>query len=116
MNAVNNLLDKYRKVCALPSDSAAADALHIKRQAIHQWRKGIAWPSEDHVIGMANAIGDAPEKWLLQVTADRASPTARKVWLRLAQTAAIIALATNLSPARAGTVSSAHNSTTLYIM
>jgi hypothetical protein len=96
MNAVNNLLDKYRETCSLPSDSAAAESLHIKRQALHQWRKGIAWPSEDHVIEMAIAIGEAPEKWLVQVSADRASPSARKVWLRLAATgkaAAGIALA-----------------------
>ena len=116
MSAVNNLLDKYREVCSLPSDSAAADSLGVKRQALHQWRKELSWPSEEHIMAMAKAINEPAERWFVQIAADRASPVARKVWLRLAQAAAVIALTVGLSPAHAGTLSSAHNPGNLYIM
>ena len=116
MSAVNNLLDKYRAVCSLSSDSAAADSLGVKRQALHQWRRELSWPSEDHIIAMAKAINEPAERWFVQIAAERASPAARKVWLRLAQAAAVIALAVNVSPAHAGTSSCAHNPGTLYIM
>lgn len=92
MSAVNNLLDKYREICSLPSDSAAADSLGVKRQALHQWRKELSWPSEEHIMAMAKAINEPAERWFVQIAADRASPTARKVWLKLAQAAAAIAL------------------------
>lgn len=99
MSAVNNLLDKYREACSLTSDSAAADSLGIKRQALHQWRKGLSWPSEDHIVEMATKIGDAPEKWLVSVSIDRAPPKARKYWMKLPQAAAGLLLAVGLMPA-----------------
>ncbi|MFK2904955.1 hypothetical protein ISP17_13420 [Dyella ginsengisoli] len=92
MSAVNNLLDKYRETCSLPSDSAVADSLHIKRQAVHQWRKGVSWPSEDHVLEMTKAMQEPAERWFIAISADRASPAARKVWLKLAQVAASLLL------------------------
>lgn len=93
MSAVNNLLDMYRETCSIASDSAMADALHVTRQGVHQWRKGLAWPSEDHIIAMAKAIGESPSTWLPLIAADRAkNPEARQVWLRLAKTAAAIAV------------------------
>lgn len=96
MAAVNTLLDKYREVCAIKSDSALADSLHITRQGVHQWRKGLSWPSEDHVIAMAKAIDEPAERWLVAISADRATPTARRVWLRLAQGIAALALSVSL--------------------
>lgn len=92
MSAVNNLLDKYREARSIASDSALAESLRITRQGVHQWRKGLSWPSEDHVIAMANAIGEPAERWFVAINADRASPAARKVWLRLAQAAAAFAV------------------------
>jgi transcriptional regulator with XRE-family HTH domain len=91
MTAVNNLLDKYREVCAITSDSALADSLKITRQGVHQWRKGLAWPSEDHVIAMAKAINEPAERWFVAISAERASPAGRKIWLKLLQAAATIA-------------------------
>ena len=100
MSAVNNLLDKYRAACSLNSDSAVADRLKIKRQAVHQWRKGISWPSDDHVITMTTAAGEKAERWLAEISADRtSSPEARKAWRRLVQAAAGIALAAGLTAA-----------------
>ena len=91
MSTVNNLLDKYRAVCGLRSDSAAADSLRMTRQGVHQWRKGTAWPNEDHIIAMAKAIEEPPEHWFLAVSAERASPAGRKIWMRLLQAAASLA-------------------------
>lgn len=93
MTAVNSLLDKYREVCAITSDSALADSLKLTRQGVHQWRKGLSWPSEDHVIAMAKAIGEPAERWLASISMDRASPTAKKYWLKLLQAAAAFATA-----------------------
>lgn len=122
MSAVNNLLDKYRKACAIPSDSALAQSLHITRQGVHQWRKGTSWPSEDHVIRMAQAIDEPAEQWFVAISADRATPTARTVWLRLAQGTAAVALILASGHLDVQTAISsalhfvAHNSGTLYIM
>lgn len=91
MSAVNNLLDKYRNMCLLPSDSAVADALGIKRQAVHQWRKGTSWPSDDHTIHMAAQINEPPERWLLAIQVDRASQKARPFWLKAMKSAAAMA-------------------------
>lgn len=88
----------------------------MTRQGVHQWRKGMSWPSEDHVIAMANAIKEPAERWFVAINADRASPAARKVWLRLAQIAAMIALTVGIAPAHAGTVSAPHNPGHVYIM
>ena|SRR5690349_9175016 len=90
MSAVNNLLDKYREKCSLLSDSALASSLHMSRQAVHQWRKGLSWPSEDHIIKMAAAINEPAERWFIAISADKATPAGRKIWLRLAQAAAAI--------------------------
>lgn len=91
MNAVNKLLDMYRESCSLASDSALAESLKLTRQGVHQWRKGTSWPSEEHIIAMAKAIGEPAERWFVAINADRAGPEGRKVWLRLAQVAATVA-------------------------
>lgn len=119
MSAVNNLLDKYRAACSLTSDSAVADSLHIKRQAVHQWRKGVSWPSEDHVLAMTKAMQEPAERWFVAISAERASPAARKVWLKLAQMAAAVTLAVGLYPGHAAPHAagfSADNSGHVYIM
>lgn len=122
MSAVNNLLDKYREACSLTSDSAVADRLKISRQGVHQWRKGLSWPSEDHVIAMAKAIDEPAERWFVEINADRASPAGRKIWLRLIQAAASIAAVYVFSridvhhEAVASIVLAARNPGSLYIM
>jgi len=107
MTAVNNLLDKYRETCSIASDNALGETLGVKRQAVHQWRKGLSWPSDEHVVEMAAKINEAPGAWLAAVHADRTSDkAAKKVWLQAAQSlgyAALIALTIGLSPAHAET-------------
>lgn len=86
MTAVNNLLDKYRETCSIASDNALGETLGVKRQAVHQWRKGLSWPSDEHVVEMATKINEAPGAWLAAVHADRTSDkTAKRVWLQAAQ-------------------------------
>lgn len=91
MSAVNNLLDKYREACSITSDSALADSLKISRQGVHQWRKGLSWPSEEHIITMANKIKEPAERWLASISMDRAPEPAKKYWMKLMQAAAAVA-------------------------
>jgi len=123
MTAVNNLLDKYRKVCSITSDSALAESIGITRQGVHQWRKGISWPSEDHIITMAKRIDEPAERWFVAISADRATPEGRKLWLKLLQAAAALAAiylfsrhSLDVYTANIAMVFAAHNSGTLYIM
>ena len=117
MSATINLLDKYKKVCSLASDNAAAERLHVGRAAVSKWRNGNGHPDAGSVERMCQATGENLAHWLPLIEAERArTPEARKVWLRLAQAAAVIALTVGLPPAHAGTLSSAHNPGSLYIM
>jgi transcriptional regulator with XRE-family HTH domain len=118
MNGVNSLLDKFRAVCSLPSDSAVADRLGIKRQAVHQWRKGISFPSEDSIIRMADAIAENPERWLAFVAYDRASPNAKPYWMRIAKAAAAVLLIVSFGrlDVQTSAASFSLNQQTLYIM
>jgi len=85
VNAVNRLLDKYRETCSLPSDMALATSLGIKRQSVHAWRHGTAWPSDEHIHAMASAIGEESMSWLIPIHAERASGPVKKDWLQLAK-------------------------------
>ncbi|MFA5976577.1 MAG: helix-turn-helix transcriptional regulator [Elusimicrobiota bacterium] len=115
------LLDKYCETCKHPSDSAAARALKVQPSAVNNWRQGRAKPSAEAVEKMCTAIGEPLRKWLPLIEAERArTPADRKVWLRLAQAAAIIALTfsrpdvyTSISQSVAF---AAHNPGTMYIM
>ncbi|MDW2981733.1 helix-turn-helix transcriptional regulator [Rhodanobacter sp. KK11] len=117
MNASINLLDKYKKVCSLPSDNAAALRLGVTRAAVSRWRKELGHPEADSVEKMCNALGEPLAHWLPLIEAERArSPAVRKVWLRLAQIAAAVLIAVGVAPTHAGANSAARNPGTLYIM
>lgn len=122
MTAVNSLLDKYRESCSLASDSALADSLKIKRQAVHQWRKGLSWPSDDHVVAMAVSAGDPPERWLISISLDRATKAAKPFWLKALKAAASFFIVASFGLLNVQTVhaesavSAAYNPGTLYIM
>ncbi|WP_199099475.1 helix-turn-helix transcriptional regulator [Dyella sp. ASV21] len=117
MSATIDLLDRYIKASALPSDNAVAKSLGIGRAAVSKWRNGLGHPDADSVAAMCAATGQAIAHWLPLIEAERArNPEARKVWLRLAQMAAAVTLVVGLSPAHAGAAPSAHKPGTLYIM
>ncbi|WP_158543215.1 helix-turn-helix domain-containing protein [Dyella psychrodurans] len=93
MNATNNLLDKYAEICAVSFDKDIAAKLRVSKQAVSNWRKGHAHPDAESVERMCEATNESVAHWLPLIEADRArTPEARKVWLRLAQAAASIAL------------------------
>jgi hypothetical protein len=102
MSATIDLLDQYIKARSLTSDNAAAKSLGIGRAAVSKWRNGLGHPDADNVATMCNATGQAIAHWLPLIEAERArNPEARKVWLRLAQLAAMVALAVGIYPAHA---------------
>ena len=93
MPATIALLDKYKEACSLASDNACAASLGLTRSAVSLWRQGKGHPDADSVERMCTATGESLAHWLPLIEADRArSPAARKVWLRLAQAAAAVAL------------------------
>jgi transcriptional regulator with XRE-family HTH domain len=97
LNTTISLLDKYCEVCKHASDSAAARALKVQPSAVNNWRHGRSHPDAESVERMCLAIGESVAKWLPLVEAERArSPEAKRVWLRLAQAAAVITLAIGL--------------------
>ena len=92
MTNVNKMLDKWQKVCAIPSDNAAAKRLGINRQAVHGWRTGQSYPTMEHVLQIAAEMHDPAENWLVMVQADRASSKeAKAAWAKLAARAGIAA-------------------------
>ena len=92
MNATIKLLDKFREVCLLPSDNACAVRLGVTRSTVSLWRLQKGHPDADSVERMCSATNEPLAKWLPLIEAERArSPAARKVWLRLAQAAAMMA-------------------------
>ncbi|WP_126537674.1 DUF3693 domain-containing protein [Aerosticca soli] len=100
MNASLVLLDRYKKALNIGADNAAAESLNITRATISGWRHGKSHPDAESVARMCEVTGEPLAKWLPLIEAERArSPEARKVWLRLAQMAAAMALAIGINPA-----------------
>ena len=128
MNHTNKLLDKYREVCSLRTDMAAAAKLGVGRGTVSAWRHGNRHAEPESVEAMAKAVGYDPEEWVLRVQADRESainPKRAQVWLRCASrisgTAASVALIFGLAVYTPKSVShDAHafsqNSRDVYIM
>ncbi|MHA6203486.1 helix-turn-helix domain-containing protein [Dyella soli] len=117
MTATLTLLDKYKVASSITSDNACAVSLGVSRQAVSKWRNGENHPDADIIEIMCTATGESLAHWLPLIEADRArSPAVRKVWLRLAQAAAVIALTVGLVPAHAEALSSGHKTGHVYIM
>lgn len=94
MNTTNVLLDKYAAVCSLATDRDIAARLKVSKQAVSGWRNAKAHPNAEAVERMCTALGEPLREWLPLIEAERArTPADRKVWLRLAQASAAIALA-----------------------
>jgi transcriptional regulator with XRE-family HTH domain len=102
VNATIKLLDKYASSCAIRQDKDLAARLRVTKQAVSGWRNGRAHPDADSVARMCEAIGESIAHWLPLIEAERArNPEARKVWLRLAQVAAVMTLVMGIFPAHA---------------
>lgn len=123
MNNSNRLIDLYSQALSLSTNQAVADKLNIQRPTVSMWRSGKSHPDAVSVEKMCSAIGEPLRQWLPLIEAERAhSPAAKKVWLRLAQAAAAVALTISFSllngqaSAHAERTSAAHNPDTVYIM
>jgi transcriptional regulator with XRE-family HTH domain len=116
MSSINILLDKYRKAKNLSSDNACAESLGLHRASISEWRRGKSWPSEAHIVEIANAAGEDAGLWLVSISAERASPGAvQREWVRLASR---FAAAASIAVVFFGMCLfiSAHNPASVYIM
>lgn len=117
MNNSNQLLDIYSQRLSLTTNQAIADKLGVQRPTVSMWKSGASHPNAAAIAAMCKATEEPVAKWLPLIEAERCRTEAdRKVWLRLAQAVAIIAVAVGISPAHAGEVLTAHNSATLSIM
>lgn len=110
MTPTIKLLDKFFQACSAKNDSDVARALRRSPQAVNGWRKGTAHPDAESVERMCSATGESLAHWLPLIESERArNPEAKRVWLRLAQAAAVVVLAfgldvhtANASPAKDG--------------
>lgn len=118
MSNANKLLDKWMKVCSIKTQAEAARILGKAGSAtISNWRSGYAKPDNESIALMCEQCGEDAAHWIGVLNLDfEQSPRLKKVWLRLAQAAAAIALAIGIAPAHAGTVLTAHNPDIVYIM
>lgn len=94
MTPVNKLLDTAKETCSPATDMALADALHVVRSAVSNWRNGRAYPDEVACARLATMTNQPLARVLGIVGEARArSAAAKQVWRSLARTAAGIALA-----------------------
>lgn len=94
MDAINNLLDKAREHCSLPSDGALAERLGVSRQLVSQWRKGHNPLADERIAQVARAAGEDAGVWLVRIRAEQTTGDAAKAWAKLARqlgTAATVA-------------------------
>ena len=118
MSHANVLLDKWMKACSIKTQAEAARILGKAGSAtISNWRSGYAKPDNDSIALICEQCGEDAAHWIGVLSADfEESPRLKKVWLRLAQAAAVILIAVNVAPGHARTLSASCNPATLYIM
>lgn len=123
MHSSLKLLDKYAETCGLKKGQDLAARLRVTSAAVSGWRHGKSQPDAESVARMCDATGESLAYWLPLIEAERArNPEAKRVWLRLAQAAAVITLALGLDvhTAKAEAISSSHAQFTkpmpIYIM
>ncbi len=110
MSNASKLLDKWMKVCSIKTQAEAARILGKAGSAtISNWRSGYAKPDNESIALICEQCGEDAAHWIGQLNADfEESPRLKKVWLRLAQAAAVL-IAVGLAPTHAGADSAARN-------
>lgn len=125
MSAGIKLLDKYAASCSLSRDKDIAQRLRVTKATVSGWRHGKAHPNPEAIGKMCTAISEPLSAWLPLIESERSrTPEDSKVWLRLVQGAAALAIAASIttsidleSAAQALSLAvSAHSQGTLYIM
>lgn len=84
MQHVNNLLDKVRESCSVPSDNALSKKIGVTRALISGWRVG-RYPVPDERIAQLCSMAklDAPE-WVARLHEERAeSAIERAMWSKM---------------------------------
>lgn len=120
-NAIK-LLDKFAQTCLHANDSATARALRVTPQTVNNWRHGRSQPNAESIERMCETLGEPLREWLPLIEAERArTPADRRVWLRMAQATAAVALTLGMGLTSAplyahGARLAAHNPGTMYIM
>ncbi len=96
MQHVNNLLDKVKECCSIPSDNALSKKIGITRALVSGWRVGRYPVPDERIAQLCNmAKLDAPE-WVARLHEERAqSAVERAMWskmlMRLAAAAIFVA-------------------------
>jgi transcriptional regulator with XRE-family HTH domain len=121
MNNSNRLIDLYMQKLSLHTLNEVATKLGVTRPAVSNWRAGTSHPNAAAIEAMCKATSEPVQRWLPLIEADRCrTDSDRKVWLRLAQAAAAIALMVCLHKSDGhkyiAMLFATHNSGTLYIM
>jgi transcriptional regulator with XRE-family HTH domain len=124
MNSVAlKLLDKYAAACGLTKDQDIATRLRVTPASVSGWRHGKSKPDAGSIGRMCDATGENLAHWLPLIESERARDAdSKKVWLRLAQGAAAVALMISFGRLdvhhvySAGALFVAHSQGTLSIM
>lgn len=82
---IANLIDRARTKRGITSDMALAEHFGLNRQSVSKWRKGDAYPSQDHITELAEMAGENPIQWLVAIQAEREKGKAGKAWSLLAK-------------------------------
>jgi transcriptional regulator with XRE-family HTH domain len=93
MSSANKLIDKWMKVCSIKTQTEAARRLGKSGSAtLSNWRSGYAKPDDESIALMCEQCGEDAAQWIGKLHLEfEESPRLRKVWLRLAQAAAVMA-------------------------
>ncbi|RWA36487.1 DUF3693 domain-containing protein, partial [Xylella fastidiosa] len=102
MNNENILIDKIKEICCIPSDSALAVKLGIKRQAISQVRREEMHLSDERIAELCDMANLDGPTWIAKIHEERAeSPKEQAIWKimleRLTATAATVLVGVGVS-------------------
>lgn len=93
MQYVNNLLDKVKESCSIPSDNALSKKIGVTRALISGWRVG-RYPVPDERIAQLCSMAklDGPE-WVARLHEERAgSAIERALWSKMLKRLAAAAI------------------------
>ncbi|MBT2118939.1 hypothetical protein KK141_11045 [Dyella sp. LX-66] len=94
MSSAKILLDKWMQACSIPNLDAAAKRLgKAKGTTVSNWRTGYAKPDDASIALMCEQCGEDAALWVARLHAEfESDQRMKRVWLRLAQVAAALAL------------------------
>lgn len=115
MSATYKLLTRWKSLKGLTNDSQAADALHVKRQTIQNWKEGRNG-SAVYIERMARDLGEDPVKTILEAYAEQSQGDAARVLEKLSKRFGAVVLAVGMGTAALPVRASDLDQSGLYIM